>query len=110
MRILRVRPEQHVPSEVARRTWLRSKSQSRNVALRRSNPRNRWILYTNTDMLLVPRNEGESLSDILGALPDGFYQVPRFEIAGDAVGGRLRPPAIPPAISPSCATGRCAST
>ena len=55
-------------------------AQSRNVALRRSNPRNRWILYTNTDMLLVPRNEGESLSDILGALPDGFYQVPRFEL------------------------------
>jgi len=50
------------------------------VALRRSNPRNRWILYTNTDMLLVPRQEGESLSDILGAVPDGFYQVPRFEI------------------------------
>jgi hypothetical protein len=55
-------------------------AQSRNVALRRSNPRNRWILYTNTDMLLVPRNEKESLSDILGAIPDGFYQVPRFEI------------------------------
>ena len=55
-------------------------AQSRNVALRRSNPRNRWILYTNTDMLLVPRNEQESLSDILGGLADGFYQVPRFEI------------------------------
>ena len=55
-------------------------AQSRNVALRRSNPRNRWILYTNTDMLLVPRKEGESLSDILGGLADGFYQVPRFEI------------------------------
>ena len=31
-------------------------------------------------MLLVPRNEKELLSDILGAIPDGFYQVPRFEI------------------------------
>jgi hypothetical protein len=79
MRILRVRPEQHV--HLGSRTHLVAlESQSRNVALRRSNPRNRWILYTNTDMLLVPRTEGQSLSDILGALPDGFYQIPRFEI------------------------------
>ncbi len=28
----------------------------------------------------VPRNEKESLSDILGALPDGFYETPRFEL------------------------------
>ena len=48
--------------------------------LRRSNPRNRWILYTNTDMLLLPRDENESLSTILGALPDGFYEIPRFEL------------------------------
>jgi hypothetical protein len=79
MRILRVRPEQHV--HLKSKTHLVAlESQSRNVALRRSNPKNRWILYTNTDMLLVPRTEGESLSDILGALPDGFYQIPRFEI------------------------------
>ena len=79
MRILRVRPEQHV--HLKSKTHLVAlESQSRNVALRRSNPKNRWILYTNTDMLLLSRNEGESLSDILGALPDGFYQVPRFEI------------------------------
>ena len=68
-------------SAIASKTHLVAlEAQSRNVALRRSNPRNRWILYTNTDMLLVPRNEKESLSDILGAMPDGFYQVPRFEI------------------------------
>src|ERR1700748_1961000 len=79
MRILRVRPEQHV--HLKSKTHLVAlESQSRNVALRRSNPKNRWILYTNTDMLLVPRSEGDSLSDILGALPDGFYQIPRFEI------------------------------
>jgi hypothetical protein len=79
IRIFRVRPEEHV--HLKNRTHLVAlESQSRNVALRRSNPRNRWILYTNTDMLLVPRNEGESLSDILGALPDGFYQTPRFEL------------------------------
>lgn len=79
MRILRVRPEQHVG--LGLKTHLVAlESQSRNIALRRSNPRNRWVLYTNTDMLLVSRTPGESLSDILGALPDGFYQIPRFEI------------------------------
>ena len=79
MRILRVRPDQH--AHLRSKTHLVAlEAQSRNVALRRSNPRNRWILYTNTDMLLVPRNESESLSDILGGLPDGFYQMPRFEI------------------------------
>jgi hypothetical protein len=79
MRVLRVRPNQHVRQGL--KTHLVAlEPQSRNVALRRSNPRNRWILYTNTDMLLVPRDEKESLSDILGAIPDGFYQVPRFEI------------------------------
>ena len=79
MRVLRVRPNQHVRHRL--KTHLVAlEPQSRNVALRRSNPRNRWILYTNTDMLLVPRDKKQSLSDILGAIPDGFYQVPRFEI------------------------------
>lgn len=79
MRILRVRPEQH--AHLKSKTHLVAlESQSRNVALRRSNPRNRWILYTNTDMLLVSRNPQESLSDILGSVPDGFYQIPRFEL------------------------------
>jgi hypothetical protein len=79
MRILRIRPEHHV--HLKSKTHLVAlEAQSRNVALRRSNPRNRWILYTNTDMLLVPRDPSQSLSAILGGLPDGFYQVPRFEI------------------------------
>ncbi len=79
MRILRIRPEQH--AHLKSKTHLVAlESQSRNVALRRSNPKNRWVLYTNTDMLLVPRVENESLSEILGAVPDGFYQIPRFEL------------------------------
>ena len=79
LRIFRVRPEQHV--HLKSKTHLVAlESQSRNIALRRSNPRNRWILYTNTDMLLVPRNPADSLSSILGELPDGFYQIPRFEL------------------------------
>jgi hypothetical protein len=79
LRIFRVRPEQHAHLKVLTHL-VALEPQSRNIALRRSNPRNRWILYTNTDMLLVPRNEKESLSDILAALPDGFYQTPRFEL------------------------------
>ena len=79
MRVLRIRPEQH--AHLKSRTHLVAlECQSRNVALRRSNPNNRWILYTNTDMLLVPRIEGESLSGILRDVPDGFYQIPRFEL------------------------------
>ncbi len=79
MRILRVRPEQHV--RLGLKTHLVAlEAQSRNIALRRSNPRNRWILYTNTDMLLVSRDPRQSLSDILREVPDGFYQIPRFEL------------------------------
>lgn len=53
---------------------------SRNVAVRRANPANRWILSTNTDMVFVPRAPGRSLSDVVADLPDGFYGLPRFEV------------------------------
>jgi hypothetical protein len=53
---------------------------SRNVALRRSNPSNRWILSTNTDMFFVVRAPGKSLSDVVAELPNGFYELPRFEV------------------------------
>lgn len=79
IRIFRVRPEQHAHLR-AKTHLVALECQSRNIALRRSNPRNRWILYTNTDMLLVPRNRTESVSEILAEVPDGFYQVPRFEL------------------------------
>jgi hypothetical protein len=79
IRVLRVRPDDH--AELRLRTHLVAlEAQSRNVALRRSNPRNRWILYTNSDVILVPRDRAESLSDILRGLPDGFYETPRFEL------------------------------
>jgi hypothetical protein len=53
---------------------------SRNIAIRRSNPDNRWILSTNTDMVFVVRERGKSLSDIAVELPNGFYELPRFEV------------------------------
>jgi hypothetical protein len=79
LRILRVRPTHH--AHLKHRTHLVAlEPQSRNIALRRSNPRNRWILYTNTDILLVPRDKSKSLTDIVADLPDGFYEAPRFEL------------------------------
>ena len=57
----------------------RWKSPARNVAARRSNANNRFILSTNTDMIFVPRR-GMSLTEIVRDLPYGYYGLPRFEI------------------------------
>lgn len=79
LRILRVRPELH--KRYAGKTHLKViESIARNIALRRSNPQNRWILSTNTDILLTPLHAGDSLSRIAAALKDGFYQLPRYEL------------------------------
>jgi hypothetical protein len=51
----------------------------RNAAVRRANPANRWLLSTNTDMILLPY-EGASLSEVCADLADGFYGLPRFEL------------------------------
>jgi len=78
LRILRVRPKHH--QRFKDRTHLVAlEPVARNVAVRRSNPGNRWILSTNTDMIFVPRGN-QSLSDIAADLPDGFYHLPRFEV------------------------------
>jgi hypothetical protein len=53
---------------------------ARNVAIVRSNPSNKWILSTNTDMIFIPKNSNKSLSDICSNLDDGFYELPRFSI------------------------------
>lgn len=79
LRILRVRPFIH--ERFRGRTRLQALEPiSRNVAIRRSNPANRWILSTNTDMIFVPQNGGASLSDIVRDLAPGFYHAPRLEI------------------------------
>jgi hypothetical protein len=52
---------------------------ARNAGVRRTNPSNRWLLSTNTDMVLLPYAE-QSLSVICGELSDGFYGLPRFEL------------------------------
>jgi hypothetical protein len=78
LRILRLRPRIH--ARYQERTHLNAlEPVARNVAVRRSNPSNRWILSTNTDMIFVPRTNS-SLSEIVADLPGGFYGLPRFEI------------------------------
>ena len=78
MRILRVRP--HIHERYKSRTHLKAlEPVARNVAVRRSNPSNRWILSTNTDMIFVPQRSG-SLTEIARDLAAGFYHAPRIEI------------------------------
>jgi hypothetical protein len=78
LRVLRVTESQH--QLMAPPTHLKTlEPLARNVALRRSNPNNRWVLSTNTDMVFVPRLQA-SLSESLAALPDGHYGLPRFEL------------------------------
>ena len=79
LRVLRVRPAIH--DRVKARTHLKAvEPVARNVAVRRSNPANRWILSTNSDMILAPREPWTSLDEIVGDLPNGFYHIPRFEV------------------------------
>src|ERR1700722_2754983 len=78
LRVLRVRP--HIHQRFSAKTRLVALEPiSRNVAIRRSNPDNRWLLSTNTDMIFVPQRAG-SLNEIVADLPRGFYHAPRIEI------------------------------
>jgi len=52
---------------------------SRNAGLRRSNPRNRWLLSTNCDVLIHRLISG-SLHDLLKKLEPRFYVCPRIGI------------------------------
>jgi hypothetical protein len=57
-----------------------SESYSRNVAIQNSNPSNKWILSTNSDMIFIIKDSILSLSDVVENLEDGFYLLPRFAI------------------------------
>jgi hypothetical protein len=52
---------------------------ARNAGVRRANPSNRWLLSTNTDMILLTHSD-QSLSEICNDLRDGFYGLPRYEL------------------------------
>ncbi|MCX7379414.1 MAG: hypothetical protein NTY94_21995 [Alphaproteobacteria bacterium] len=78
LRVMRVRPAQH--RRFATLSHLVAlEPVARNVAVRRSNPANRWLLSTNTDMIFVPRT-GRSLSAIAAPLADGYYHLARCEL------------------------------
>lgn len=78
LRVLRVRPRLHARfAEDGGLPVL--EAVARNVAIRRSNPRNRWILSSNTDMILVPR-DSRTLGEIAAAFADGCYATARFEL------------------------------
>lgn len=53
---------------------------SRNAAIVRSNPQNRWVLSTNPDIILVLASRWASLGELLSKRPDSFYEMPRFDI------------------------------
>jgi len=78
LRILRIRSHHH---EHGKKTHLSIlEAVSRNVAIRRSNPENKWVLSTNPDMIFVPSEPTKTLTSLIGALPDGFYLLPRFSL------------------------------
>jgi hypothetical protein len=74
LKIFRVRPHQHPNSLPI------SEALARNVAIRRSNPSNKWILSSNPDMIFIPVDPSESLSTLIATLPDSFYLLPRFSL------------------------------
>jgi hypothetical protein len=79
LRIFRVRPHIHRERFSALTHLKALEPVSRNVALRRSNPANPWVLSTNTDMIFVLQTEN-SLSEALYDFHKGFYCAPRIEI------------------------------
>lgn len=79
LRVLRVPAALHTQRYGGRTHLPLVEPVSRNTAARRANAGNRWLLSTNTDMILLPLVE-KSLSEICRDLPDGFYGLPRFEL------------------------------
>lgn len=79
LRVLRVPPALHHERFKGRTHLPLVEPVCRNAAVRRTNPRNRWLLSTNTDMILLP-HQGNSLSEICSDLPDGFYGLPKYEL------------------------------
>jgi hypothetical protein len=78
LRVFRARPHQ-IP--IVKQSHLSALDpQSRNIAIRRSNPRNRWLLFTNSDMIFLPREGVADLTAAVRDLPDGLYILPRFEL------------------------------
>jgi hypothetical protein len=80
LRIIRVRPQHHNKYFKATTDLVALEPVSRNVGFRRSNPKNKWMLCTNTDMIFYPHPPLRTLNDVARKLTDGFYELPRFEM------------------------------
>jgi hypothetical protein len=80
LRVFRVRPDLHKRLVGGFTHLMVVEPPPRNIALRRSNPRNHWVLNTNTDILLVPRAGFQNLTEVVRDLADGLYTLPRFEL------------------------------
>lgn len=80
LRVFRVRPDHH-HTVVRPFTHLDvCEPLARNIALRRANPANPWVLSTNTDMILVPKGKAAEWREILVGLPPCCHHLPRFEL------------------------------
>jgi hypothetical protein len=79
LRVIRVPAAIHKQRFAARTHLPAIEPVARNAGVRRANPANRWLLSTNTDMVLMPLLD-RSLSEICSELRDGFYGLPRFEL------------------------------
>ena len=102
LRVLRVRPEVHHRLYGTRTHLAALEAICRNIGVRRSNPQNRWILSTNTDMIFVPRNREYDLTSTVSDLADGHYILPRFELpepSGNRSPERIQPRSSAPAIN-----------
>lgn len=53
---------------------------SRNAGIVRSNPKSRWMLSTNPDVLLVLASRWGNFPELLSGLKDSFYELPRFDV------------------------------
>lgn len=79
LRILRVRPRHHARLQaLTRRSVI--ESLARNVGLRRAAPSSRWVLSTNTDVVVLPRAGTGSLAGLCRELGGGCWHLPRFEL------------------------------
>ena len=79
LRVLRVRASVHAQRFSDMTPLPIVEPLARNVAARRTDRANRWLLMTNTDMAFLPLSAA-SLTDVCSRLVDGFYTLPRFEL------------------------------
>jgi hypothetical protein len=79
LRVFRVPTAIHEQRFAARTHLPAIEPVARNAGVRRANSANRWLLLTNTDMMFLPHSK-QSLTEICGELPDGFFGLPRFEL------------------------------